>query len=116
MYVIAVLIILRIFGLETWAEVLPIALAVVVICLVAFWRPLRDAAQGYLLLYDHLYSRGDRVLIAGQEGTVQEISLRATHLHTAAGTEVIVPHSAIREVVNYSRGRKPSTEEPSAPA
>src|ERR1039457_1738454 len=44
MYIVAILIILRIFGLQTWAEVLAIALAVIVVALVAFWRPLRDAA------------------------------------------------------------------------
>jgi small conductance mechanosensitive channel len=112
LYVIAVLIILRIFGLQTWAEIVPIGLALVVVCLVAFWRPLRDAAQGYLLLYDHLYTRGEQVIIAGREGTVQEIGLRSTHLHTVEGTEVIIPHSAVGEVVNLSRGRRPS-EEPS---
>jgi small conductance mechanosensitive channel len=110
MYVIAVLIILRIFGLQTWAEVLPIALALIVVCLVAFWRPLRDAAQGYLLLYDHLYTRGEHVLIAGQEGVVQEIGLRTTHLHTAEGLEVVLPNSAVGTVVNFSRGRKPAPE------
>jgi small conductance mechanosensitive channel len=116
MYIVAILIILRIFGLQTWAEVLPIALAVIVVALVAFWRPLRDAAQGYMLLYDHLYTRGEQVLIAGRQGIVQEIGLRSTRLHAADGVEVTIPHSAIGEVVNFSRGRKPAAEDPSPAA
>ena len=35
-------------------------------------RPLRDAAQGYLILFDHVYTRGEHVIIAGREGIVQE--------------------------------------------
>jgi moderate conductance mechanosensitive channel len=117
MYVLALLIILRIFGLQTWAELLPLVLATVGVTLVAFYQPLRDAAQGYLLLYDHLYTRGDHVLIAGREGIVQEVGLRWTHLHAMDGTEILVPHSAVREVVNYSRGKRPAAEEaPSGPA
>lgn len=110
LYVIAVLIILRIFGMRTQAELLPIGLALLVLALVAFWRPLRDAAQGYLLLYDHLYTRGDRVIIGGQEGTVQELGLRWTHLHTDEGSEIIIPHSQVGEVINLSRGEKPARE------
>ena len=110
LYVVAVLIILRIFGMQTWAEILPLTLAIVVVCLVAFWRPLRDAAQGYLILFDHVYTRGEHVIIAGREGTVQEISLRSTHLHTPEGTEIVLPNSTVGEVVNLSRGKKPSEE------
>lgn len=112
MYVLALLIILRLFRMQTWAELVPLGLATVVVCLVAFYRPLRDAAQGYLILYDHLYTRGEHVLIAGHEGIVQEVSLRSTHLHALDGTEIIVPNSAVREVVNYSRGKRAVTEAP----
>jgi len=114
LYVLAILIILRIFRLQTAAEVLPVGLALVVVALVAFWRPLRDAAQGYLILYDHLYTRGERVLIAGREGTVQDVHLRWTHLLTDDGTAVFIPHSQVGEVVNLSRRPKPPTPEPEA--
>ena len=104
LYVLAVLILLRIFGMRTGAELLPLALALVVVGLVAFWRPLRDAAQGYLVLYDHLYTRGERVIIGGQEGLVVSIGLRWTHLHTDEGAEVIIPHSQVGQIINLSRG------------
>ena len=116
MYILALLIILRIFRMQTWAELIPIGLAAVGVALVAFHRPLRDAAQGYLLLYDHAYTRGEHVLIAGREGIVQEIDLRSTHLHALDGTEIIIPHSAVQEVVNYSRGKRAPAEAPESPA
>ena len=106
LYVVAGFLILRVLGLRTEAELLPLGLALVVVCLVAFRRPLRDAAQGYLLLYDHLYTRGERVILAGQEGTVQEIRLRATELTAADGSKVVVPHSQVGQVVNLARRSK----------
>ena len=111
LYVIALLMILRIFRLQTSAELLPVGLAGVAAALVIFWRPLRDMAHGYLLLYDHLYTRGDRVTLAGREGTVQEIQLRWTQLLADDGTPISIPHSQIGEVVNLSRRHKPAEEE-----
>ncbi len=116
LYVLAILIILRIFRLQTAAEVLPVGLALVVVALVAFWRPLRDAAQGYLILYDHLYTRGERVVIAGREGTVQDVHLRWTHLVADDGTPLIIPHSEVGEVLNLSRRPKPIPTEAEAAA
>lgn len=116
LYVLAILIILRIFRLQTAAEVLPVGLALVVVALVAFWRPLRDAAQGYLILYDHLYTRGERVVIAGREGTVQDVHLRWTHLVSDDGAPVMIPHSQVGEVVNLSRRPKPPAPEGEDPA
>lgn len=110
LYVLAILIILRIFRLQTAAEVLPVGLALVVACLVIFWRPLRDMAQGYLILYDHLYTRGERVRLGHHEGTVEEIQLRWTHLLDDEGTPVYIPHSQVGEIVNLSRRHRPAGE------
>ena len=109
LYVLAILIILRVLGMRTAAELLPLGLALAVVGLVAFWRPLRDAAQGYLLLYDHLYTRGERVRLGEQEGTVVEMALRWTRLQREDGVQVTVPHSRVGEVVNLSRAAKPPT-------
>ena len=110
LYVIAILMILRIFRLQTAAEVLPVGAAVVAACLVIFWRPLRDMAQGYLVLYDHLYTRDERVILGGHEGTVQEIHLRWTHLVTDDGTPLFIPHSQVGEIVNLSRKQQRAGE------
>jgi small-conductance mechanosensitive channel len=110
LYVIAILMILRLFRLQTGAELLPVGLAGVAAALVIFWRPLRDMAHGYLILYDHLYTRGERVRLAGQEGTVQEIQLRWTQLVADDGTPIFIPHSQVGEIVNLSRRHKPVGE------
>ena len=110
LYVIAILMILRIFRLQTGAEVIPVGMALVVACLVIFWRPLRDMAQGYLILYDHLYTRGERVILGGREGTVQDIQLRWTHLVTDDGTPLFIPHSQVGEIVNLSRRHRAGGE------
>ena len=107
LYVLAVLIILRVLGMRTAAELLPLGLALAAVATVAFWRPLRDAAQGYLLLYDHLYTRGERVRLGEQEGTVVEMALRWTRLQRGDGVQVTIPHSRVGEVVNLSRTPKP---------
>jgi small conductance mechanosensitive channel len=110
LYVIALLMILRIFQLQTGAELLPVGLACLAATLVIGWRPLRDMAHGYLILYDHLYTRGERVSLAGHEGTVQEMQLRWTQLLADDGTPIIIPHSRIGEIVNLSRRHKPAEE------
>jgi len=103
LYAIAVLMILRIFGLPTGAELLPVIGAVVVIALVVFKRDLRDAARGYLITYDNLYAPGDRVSINDLTGVVTELSLRATHLRTGDGREVVIPNAQVTSVANLSR-------------
>lgn len=103
LYAIALLMILRIFGLPTGAEVLPVLGAVVVVALVAFKGALRDAARGYMIFYDALYAPGDRVIIGNFTGIVTELSLRTTHLRVGEGREVVIPNSHVLEVTNLSR-------------
>ena len=107
LYVIAVLMILRILGLRTGAELLPIGLAVAVVALVAAHSALRDFVAGYLILYDHVYSEGDEVTLGEVEGKVEEMGLRRSRLRTPDGQLVIVPHSQIGTVTNRSRATKP---------
>ncbi len=110
-YVIALLIILRIFGFPTHAELLPVLGGVAVIALVVGGRPLRDAVRGYLIAYDDLYSPGDRVSIGEVSGTVTEMSLRATRLRTRDGGEVVIPNSQVDRVINHSRTGASGSEE-----
>ncbi len=79
--------------------------------LVVFWRPLRDLAHGYLILYDHLYTRGERVRLGEREGVVQEVQLRWTHLVDDEGTPIFIPNSQVGEVVNLSRRHRPAAED-----
>jgi small-conductance mechanosensitive channel len=105
LYVVAILILLRIFRMDNWAELLPLGLAAVVVALVAFTRPLRDAAHGYLLLWDHLYRVGERIQVGELRGIVEEIRLRWTLLEAEDGRRVVLPHSRLGAVVNLSRSK-----------
>jgi len=103
LYVVAFLMIFRIFGLKTDAEVLPILLAAVLLVVVIFKDHLRDAARGYYIHYDYLYGPGERVTIGKLTGVVTELSLRNTRVRTPDGQEVVIPNSQVRSVVNHSR-------------
>lgn len=103
LYVVAFLMIFRIFGLKTGAEVLPILLAVVLVALVIFRDHLRDAVRGYYIHYDYLYAPGERVTIGKLTGVVTELSLRNTRVRTSDGQEMVIPNSQVRSVINHSR-------------
>ena len=115
LYAMAFLMILRIFGLRTEAELLPILLLVALAAIVIFRDHLRDAVRGYYILYDHLYGPGDRITIAESRGlgfqpenplltgVVTELNLRTTRLRTPDGQEMVIPNSQVRSVINHSR-------------
>ncbi len=104
LYTIAVLMILRIFRLNTGAELLPMGLALLAVGLVVAYGPLRDALSGYFILYDHIYSEGDEVVIGEVEGTVDQMTLRHTRLRTPDGQLITIPHRHVGTVTNRSRG------------
>jgi len=106
LYTIAVLMILRMFRLNTGAELLPMGLALLAVGLVAAHGPLRDALGGYFILYDHIYSEGDEVVIGEIAGIVDQITLRHTRLRTPDGQLITVPHRQVGTVTNHSRGKE----------
>jgi len=106
LYTVAMLMILRIFRLQTAKELLPMGLALLAVGLVAGQGVLRDMIAGYFILYDHLYSEGDEVIINQVEGTVEQVSLRHTRLRSTDGEIVTLPHHQVEIVINRSRGRE----------
>ncbi len=104
LYLIALLMILRIFGLQTGAEIIPVLAGLIVVALVVFRDALRDAARGYMIAYDALYAPGDRVTIGELTGLVTDLSLRSTRLRTGEGREVVIPNARVGQVTNLTRG------------
>jgi len=102
-YTVGVLLILRIFGLHTSAEVLPVLLAVVAVALVACRGPLRDAVSGYLFVYDDTFAPGDQISCGDLSGTVLAQRLRTTTLQLADGREAAVRNADLHTVLNHSR-------------
>ena len=106
LYLIALLMILRVFRLDTGAELLPIGLALLALGLVAGNAALRDALSGYLIFYDHTYAEGDEIVVGDIEGIVDRIALRYTRLRTADGQLISIPNRRVGVVVNRSRGKE----------
>jgi small conductance mechanosensitive channel len=63
----------------------------------------RDYVAGAFVLIENHYSKGDVVEIAGETGTVEDISLRRTVLRSTDGTVHYVPHGLIQTASNLSR-------------
>jgi len=105
LYTLAILMIVRVMGLPTSAEVLPILLGLLLVVLVAFRDALRDAVRGYYIMYDHIYAPGDRISIGEVTGVVIDLSLRVTRLQVdrGEGREMIISNRHVGNVVNLSR-------------
>ncbi len=102
LYAIALLMILRIFGLQTHAELLPVLGVVVVVALIAGKGALRDCVHGWLIHWDSLYAPGDRVTIGDHRGVVTDMTLRYTTLRTRDGREIVIPNSRVEMISNES--------------
>lgn len=104
LYLVALLMILRIFGLQTGAEIIPVLAGLLIFALVVFKDALRDGARGYMIAWDALYAPGDRVTISDQTGVVTDLNLRTTRLRSGEGREVVIPNRQVGSVTNLSRG------------
>lgn len=62
--------------------------------------------SGLIVLFERPISIGDRVKVAGIEGDVLEINIRATKIRTLNKVSIIVPNSEFvsSNVINYSHG------------
>lgn len=65
---------------------------------------LSNFASGFLLVFFRPFKRGDYLAAAGTEGTVEEIGIFTTTLHTLDNKKVVVPNSAITggSITNFS--------------
>lgn len=58
----------------------------------------KDIVTGFFVLLENHYNVGDKVNVAGKEGTVVEIKLRTTVLRGSDGKTYIIPNSAISTI------------------
>lgn len=63
----------------------------------------KDVISGFFILLENQYAVGDTVTIGGDEGTVEDISLRSTRIKGSSGELYIIPNGQISRVVNHSR-------------
>ena len=64
---------------------------------------IRDYLQGFFIFMEDWYRIGDWVVIAGMEGTVEQIAPRRTVLREINGTMHIIPNSQILFASNQTR-------------
>ena len=65
----------------------------------------KNFAAGLMLLFQRPFKLGDRIIVAGEEGTVEDIALRATTLRSDDGRELLIPNASIYtgNIANLSR-------------
>jgi len=63
----------------------------------------QDIISGFFILFEGCYMVGDWIEVAGQEGTVEAITLRTTSVRARDGRLHIVPNGEIKEIANYSK-------------
>ena len=85
-------------GVVALASVLTLAVSL------SLQNALTNVMGGFTLLSTHPFRSGDYVEVAGQSGTVQDISMTYTKLITPDNKVVSIPNSAVvaAQIVNYS--------------
>jgi len=63
----------------------------------------RDVINGFFILLENQYSKGDVVRIAGIAGLVEDMGLRRTVLRDLDGTVHYVPHGEVRVTSNLTK-------------
>ncbi len=64
---------------------------------------IRDYLQGFVIFIEDWYRLGDWIIIAGKEGTVENITPRRTVLREIDGTVHVIPNSQIKIASNQTR-------------
>jgi small conductance mechanosensitive channel len=97
------LFVLNTFGIQTTSIVAVIGAAGLAIGL-ALQGTLSNVAAGVMIILFRPFKNGDFVEVAGEMGTVQEISLNFTELSSLGNVQVIIPNSQIwgNVITNYS--------------
>lgn len=107
-YLVGLVIILDIFGVNTTSLIALLGAAGIAIGL-ALKETLGNIASGIMLLLLRPFSRGDAIQCTATTGTVEEINLFATTLQTADGLYVSVPNGTLcsSSITNFTRnGRR----------
>jgi small conductance mechanosensitive channel len=64
---------------------------------------IKDLLGGILILVENQYAIGDSIQVGNVTGTVERLSLRATHVRDVNGHLYIVPNGEVRIVANQTR-------------
>ena len=103
MYVLLFLIAASQMGIDV-SSIVALASVLTLALSLALQNMVSNLIGGFVILYTHPFHSGDYVEIAGQGGTVKEISMTYTVLATPDNRIISIPNSAVAaaQVVNYS--------------
>jgi moderate conductance mechanosensitive channel len=100
--VIAVLMILNLFGIDIGPAIAGLGVVGIAVGFGA-QTLMRDWLAGIFIVLENQYSQGDVVRIAGVDGVVEDFSLRRTTLRDLDGTVHTVPNGQITVASNMTR-------------
>lgn len=103
MYVLLFLIAASQMGIDV-SSIVALASVLTLALSLALQNMVSNLIGGFVILYTHPFHSGDYVEIAGQGGTVKEISMTYTVLATPDNRIISIPNSTVAaaQVVNYS--------------
>jgi len=100
---VVIIAVLSLFGIETTSLVAVVGAAGLAVGL-ALQGTLSNFAAGVMLLVFRPFKLGDYVEVAGSAGSIQEVGIFSSTLHTPDNVKVTIPNSAIygQTIKNYS--------------
>lgn len=102
MFIIAILMLLDLYGIDTKSILASLGLAGVVVGL-ALQDVAKDIIAGFTIIFEDQYNIGDTIEINGFKGEVINIGLKSTVLRKYDGEVKIICNRNISEVINYSK-------------
>lgn len=100
-FIIILLFILDMFGVNTTALITSIGILSLIIGL-ALQDILKDILAGIFILFEDQYAIGDIVEINGFKGEVISLGIRITKIRSDLGETKIIANRNVNEVINYS--------------
>ncbi|MBR1680053.1 MAG: mechanosensitive ion channel family protein [Bacilli bacterium] len=101
-YVIAVIMILNVYGIDTSGILASLGIAGVVLGF-ALQSTVEDFMSGIIIILDNYYMIGDIIRIGEFEGEVMDLTLKSTKLKTGTGETYIFANRNMNAVVNLSQ-------------
>lgn len=104
LYVISIMMILDIYGVDTKGIIASLGIAGVVLGL-ALQDTVKDLMGGIYIILENYYVIGDIIRINDFQGEVIEVSLKSTKVKSASGEVYVFSNGNVNSVVNLSQSR-----------
>lgn len=102
--VVAFLMILNVFGVDTMTLVTSLGIVGLAAGL-AVQDTLKDFISGVSIVFENKYSVGDNVTIGDFRGDVIELGMKTTKIRAYTGEVLIIPNHLVEKVINHSMSK-----------